>query len=138
MNDITVAQTVLFSDLVARPVVVAFDQPDASSDGGAILLPAAERAVGVIGAMAAVMDDTRTTRRVRHSVHDLLAQRIYGLACGHADANDADALADDPIHKLLLDRDPIHGTRLASQPTLSRFENAVSPRMLLRLVRALE
>lgn len=137
MNDITVAQTVLFPDLVARPVVVAFDQPDASSDGGAILLPAAERAVGVIDALAAVLVDQRVPSRVRHSVHDLLAQRIYGLACGHADANDADALADDPIHKLLLDRDPIHGTRLASQPTLSRFENAVSPRTLFRLGEAL-
>jgi hypothetical protein len=55
----------------------------------------------------------------------LVAQRIFGIACGHADANDADHLADDPIHKLLLGRDPIDGTSLGSQPTISRFENQV-------------
>jgi hypothetical protein len=54
-------------------------------------------------------------------------QRIFGLICGDADGNDAACLADDPMHKPLLDRDPITGPALASQATLSRFENAVSP-----------
>ena len=54
-----------------------------------------------------------------------MRQRVFGLACGYADCNDAARLADDAIHKLLLDRDPIAGRALASQPTLSRFENAV-------------
>lgn len=137
MNDITVTQTVLFPDLVAKPLVATFDHADASSDGGAILLKAADRRLGLIDALAGVLADGRDATRVRHSVRDLLAQRIFGLACGHADANDADALADDPVHKLLLDRDPVDGPRLASQPTLSRFENAVSPRTLYRLGEAL-
>ena len=51
-------------------------------------------------------------------------QRIFGIACGHPDCNDAEHLAADPIHKLLLGRDPVAGESLASQPTLSRFENA--------------
>jgi hypothetical protein len=55
----------------------------------------------------------------------VVRQRVFGLACGYADCNDAARLADDAIHKLLLDRDPIAGRALASQPTLSRFENAV-------------
>mgnify|MGYP003409675820 FL=1 len=67
----------------------------------------------------------------------MLAQRIVGMACGYPDANDADGLADDPIQKLLLDRDPISGGRLASQPTVSRFENAVTPRALYALGEAL-
>jgi hypothetical protein len=67
----------------------------------------------------------------------LIAQRVYGLACGYPDANDAARLSDDPIHKLLLDRDPIRGARLASQPTLSRFENAPSRGELLLLSEAL-
>lgn len=137
MNEPTVTQSVLFPDLVAKSLVATFDQPDASSDGGAILLKAADRRLGLIDALAGVLSDGRDAARVRHSVRDLLAQRIFGLACGHADANDADALADDPVHKLLLDRDPIDGPRLASQPTLSRFENAVSPRTLFRLGEAL-
>jgi hypothetical protein len=74
---------------------------------------------------------------VRHALEDLLAQRIFGLACGHPDANDADQLADDPIHKLLLGRDPIVGDPLASQPTISRFENQVGVRELYALGREL-
>jgi hypothetical protein len=62
---------------------------------------------------------------VRHQALELVRQRVFGLACGYADCNDAARLADDAIHKLLLDRDPIAGRALASQPTLSRFENAV-------------
>ena len=64
---------------------------------------------------------------------ELVRQRVFGLACGYADCNDAARLADDPIHKLLLDRDPLAGPALASQPTLSRFENAVGRRELLDL-----
>jgi len=133
----TVAQSVLFPDLCDRPLQMAFDQPHSSSDGGAVLLKAADRRLGLLDGLVACLADQRAPTRVRHSLRDLLAQRIYGLACGHADANDADALAEDPIHKLLLDRDPIGGQRLASQPTISRFENGVAPRRLYRLGEAL-
>jgi hypothetical protein len=133
----TVAQSVLFPDLVDRPLVAAFTEPHSSSDGGAVLLKAADRRLGLLDRLAGALTDRRDPARVRHSLRDLLAQRVYGIACGHADANDADALADDPIHKLLLDRDPIDGPRLASQPTLSRFEHAASPRALYRLGEAL-
>lgn len=61
---------------------------------------------------------------------DVLAPRTFGIACGHPDANDADGLAEDPIQKLLLGRDAITGGRLASRPTVSRIENAVTPRAL--------
>ena len=54
-----------------------------------------------------------------------MRQRVYGIACGYADCNDSARLAEDPVHKLLLERDPLAGPALASQPTLSRFENAV-------------
>lgn len=133
----TVAQPVLFADLCDRPLQVAFDQPHASSDGGAVLLKAADRQLGLLDRLAATLTDRRSPARIRHSVRDLLAQRVYGIACGHADANDADTLADDPMHKLLLDRDPIAGDRLASQPTISRFEAAASPRTLYKLGEAL-
>jgi hypothetical protein len=121
----TIPQTVLFPDLFDRPLVATFDQPHASSDGGAILLKAAERRYGLIDGFARRLVDDRQPAKVRHTLRDLLAQRIFGIACGHADANDADRLADDPIHKLLLGRDPVAGDPLASQPTISRFENRV-------------
>ena len=125
MRDQTIPQTVLFPDLFNKPLVATFDQPHASSDGGAILLKAAEARYGLIDGFARCLVDDRQPGKVRHALEDLLAQRIFGLACGHPDANDADRLADDPIHKLLLGRDPIGGDPLASQPTISRFENQV-------------
>lgn len=137
MNDATIPQSVLFPDLADRALVVKFDQPHASSDGGAVLLKAVDRHLGVIDALAGSLTDPRDPAKVTHTLRDLLAQRIFGLACGHTDGNDSDALADDPIHKVLLDRDPIDGPRLASQPTLSRFEHAATPRSLYRMSDAL-
>ncbi len=137
MNEPTIAQTVLFADLVDRPLLATFDQPHASSDGGAILLKAADRRLGLLAALTATVPDARASVRVTHGVGDLLAQRVFAIACGHPDGNDADRLADDPIHKLLLGRDPIDGGRLASQPTISRFEHTAAPRMLLQMSAAL-
>ena len=130
MRNETIPQTVLFPDLFQTPVIATFDQPHASSDGGAILLKAAEARYGLIDGFARCLVDDRQPGKVRHTLEDLLAQRIYGIACGHPDANDADRLADDPIHKLLLGRDPLNGDPLASQPTISRFENQVGARAL--------
>jgi Transposase DDE domain group 1 len=129
----TIPQTVLFPDLFDRPLVATFDQADASSDGGAILLKAADARLGLTAALADCLIDGRASGRIDHTLHELLAQRIFGIACGYPDANDADRLADDPIQKLLLDRDPIDGAALASQPTISRFENAVGPTALYEL-----
>jgi hypothetical protein len=87
----------------------------------------------LIDGFARCLVDDRQPGKVRHALEDLLAQRIFGLACGHPDANDADRLADDPIHKLLLGRDPIDGDPLASQPTISRFENQVGVQELYEM-----
>ena len=137
MRNETIPQTVLFPDLFNKPLVATFDQPHASSDGGAILLKAAEARYGLIDGFARCLVEDRQAGKVRHTLEDLLAQRIYGLACGHPDANDADRLADDPIHKLLLGRDPIDGDSLASQPTISRFENQVGGQALYAMGREL-
>ena len=136
-NDDTIPQTVLFPELFDKPLVAMFDQPHASSDGGAVLLKAAERRYGLIDGFARCLIDVRAPGKVRHTLEDLLAQRIFGLACGYPDANDADRLADDPIHKLLLGRDPIEGAPLASQPTMSRFENDHGAQALYQMGRDL-
>ena len=137
MNEHTITQRVLFPGIFARPVVAKFDQPESSSDGGAILLKAADRRYELIACLASCLQDERQPGKIDHSLEELLAQRVFSIACGYPDANDAARLAADPIHKLLLDRDPITGTDLASQPTLSRFENAVGPKELYRLSEAL-
>jgi len=137
LNETTVPQTVLFTGLFDRPLVATFDQANASSDGGALLLKAADARLGLIGALTDCVTDDRRSSRVAHSLRELIAQRVFGLACGYPDANDAGRLADDPIHKLLLDRDPIDGLALASQPTISRFENGVTRTELYEMGHAL-
>jgi hypothetical protein len=137
LNDPTVPHTVLFPDVFDQPLVATFDHAHASSDGGAIVFKAADQRLGLLAALATTIPDARASARVTHGVSDLLAQRVFAIACGHPDGNDADRLADDPIHKLLLGRDPIDGARLASQPTISRFERTAAPRMLLAMGHAL-
>ena len=141
MTPHTIPQTVLFPDLFAKPLVATFDQEHdqehASSDGGAVLLKAAERVYGVVKAFARCLADQRAPGKIRHTLADLIGQRIFGIACGHADGNDADHLADDPINKLLLGRVPVSGAPLASQPTISRFENGASRAALYRMGREL-
>jgi len=128
-------QRVLFPDLFSKPVQAVFDEPNGTSDGGALLVKAADRKLALTEALAGCLLDPRRPDRVRHSVHDLLRQRIYGLALGYEDANDVARIGSDPMHRLLLDRDPLSGDPLASQPTLSRFETSVDRRTAFRLSR---
>jgi hypothetical protein len=134
LTDFTATQSVLFWELEKRPVALSFDQTHGSSDGGAILLSAANQRynqqAGLIEKMSACLPDTRQCGKVDHQLAELMRQRVYGLACGYEDANDAARIGHDPMHKLLAGRDPIKGLDLASQPTLSRFENSVTPRSL--------
>jgi Transposase DDE domain group 1 len=113
-----------------KPVIAAFDMPDVSSDGGLVLLRGIDTQLGVTRRLAECLDDPRQLGKVRHQGLELIRQRVFGLACGYADCNDAARVADDVIHKLVVGRDPIAGPPLASQPTLSRFENAVGWREL--------
>jgi Transposase DDE domain group 1 len=74
--------------------------------GGPSYVKAADRHLGLLAALTATVPDARAPARVTHGVGDLMAQRVFAIACGHPDGNDGDRLADDPIHKLLLGRDP--------------------------------
>jgi len=120
-----IAQVTFGFESKAKPVVALFDMPHASSDGGAVLLKSLDTQLQLTKRLAACLIDGRQPGKVQHDTLELLRQRVFGIACGYADCNDAARLADDAIHKLLVDRDPIAGSALASQPTLSRFENAV-------------
>ena len=133
MRDDSTRQGVLFSDLLGRPVLAKFDQLHASSDGGALLLHACDRRLGLTEALIGGIDDRRQTGKVRHAIGALVRQRLYAIACGYPDGNDASRLAADPIQKLLCGRDPNRGEDLASQPTLSRFENAFDRADLYRM-----
>jgi hypothetical protein len=137
MSDDSTTQCLLFPGIFHKPVVGQFDQREGSSDGGALLLKAADRRYGLLSELTACLQDKRQAGKVDHSLRELLAQRVFSIACGYPDANDSAHLSSDPIHKLLLDRDPVEGQNLASQPTLSRFENGIGVKELYRLGEAL-
>jgi hypothetical protein len=127
----------MFPELLGKPVVVCFDDERGSSDGGAVLLKAADGRLGLTESLASSMRDSRDPNRISHEICELVSQRVFAIACGYPDGNDAARLAEDPIHKLLVGRDPVDGAALASQPTLSRFENAVSRGELYKMGEAL-
>jgi hypothetical protein len=132
-----ITHCLLFPEQFSKPLQVKFDEPLSSSDGGAVLLRAADEKLELTSSLAACLVDRRQVAKVQHTIEDLLRQRIYGLACGYADGNDAARLAADPIFKILLGRDPVTGAELPSQPTLSRFENRIGRKENYRLAQQL-
>jgi len=137
VRDDSTQQSVLFPELFGKQLVAQFDQPHGSSDGGAVLLKACDDRLRLSERFARCVRDDRQPGKIEHTLHDLIRQRVFGIASGYADCNDAARLAGDPIQKLLLGRDPVQGEALASQPTLSRFENAIGPKSLYRMGEAL-
>ncbi len=107
-----------------------------TSDAGALLLREVEEQIGLIQAMVEVIPDARDARYVKHTLTELLIQRVAQIACGYEDANDCNDLRNDPVFKMLAGRFPELDEALASQPTMSRFENSISRTTLYRLARA--
>jgi hypothetical protein len=102
-----------------RVIEADFSGGDLSSDGGLLLLRQVDRHLGLSRAAAAAIPDPRDPERIWHSLHDLLAQRLYGLCCGYEDLNDHKTLRDDVLMQTAVGRDEA----LASAPTFSRLEN---------------
>lgn len=106
---------------------------DISSDGGLLFLKEVENQIGLIDNLNNCIHDERDQRYVRHKLKQLLLQRIYQIASGYEDANDCNDLRGDAIFKLCSDQLPDSDPDLASQPTMSRFENMVSRSDLYRM-----
>ncbi len=120
-----------------KKITAAFDGGRITSDGGVMLLAAAERRLKLAEKLAAAIRDPRDPARVRHSLIDILRARIFAIACGYEDANDLDRLRHDPAFKLACGRLPDSGQDLCSQPTCSRLENLPDLRTVIRLGRVL-
>jgi hypothetical protein len=131
-------QGVLFEDLLSRPAYAFFDEPSQTSDGGLLLLAALDRGLRLTERLAGHFPDERQAGKVVHSRLDLFRQRVFSLAAGYADCNDAERVAVDPVLKEVCDRDAVDDPDLGSQPTLSRFENAVDAKALIAMARDLE
>ena len=126
-----------FPAICRKKVTAAFDGGRLTSDGGVLLLAQAERRMGIAAALAGCIADRRDQSRVIHDVDDILRARMLAIACGYEDADDLDMLRHDPGFKLALGKLPAGAVGLASQPTMSRWENAPTTRELVRLTGAL-
>jgi hypothetical protein len=123
--------------LCKKKITAAFDGGQISSDGGVLLLAGADRRLGLIETLAGLIRDDRNAALVTHPMADILRERVFAIACGYPDANDLDDLRTDPAFKIACGRLPDSGADLASQPTLSRLENAPDLRTLIRMSRGL-
>ena len=132
--------TLLPFDLPAvqrKKVTADFAGGSISSDGGLVLLRAAERRLGLAEALAGFIREWRDPERVVHTLPAMLRFRMFAIACGYEDADDCDALRGDPLFKLAVGRAPESGRDLCSQPTMSRLENAPSRSEVARMTAAL-
>jgi hypothetical protein len=132
MSDST-RQSVLFGEGFDRPVTAGFDAQAVTSDGGAILLRAMDRRLHLSERLAACVQDERDPAKVEHGVADLIRQRVYSIALGYPEVNAVERLGADPALALAVRGECASGRALASQPTLSRWENAPTARELLAM-----
>ena len=128
--------TYTFATSTALALEATFDGGRLTSDGGLPWLAEAEEELGICAALAACVPEWRRGP-VQHTIAALVRQRVFGIACGYEDQNDADTLRADPLLKLVCGRRPESDADLASQPTISRLENAVDRRACVRLAHAL-
>src|SRR4030095_10729876 len=114
-----------FETQTALALEAAFDGGRITSDGGLVWLAQADSELGLCEQVAEDGTGGRNSRG-RHSLEALVKQRVFQIACGYEDQNDSNALREDPLLKLLCGSMPQSGADLASQPTISRLENAPS------------
>ena len=111
----------------------SFDGGSLSSDGGVLLLRELEKKLDFAGTLSSCLCDRRDETRTRHAYADMIRARLFAICCGYEDCNDLDELRHDPALKIACERLPDSDCGLASQPTLSRLENALSWRILARI-----
>jgi len=121
-----------FDFLPAKPIVVAPVEESLTSDAGLLPIRQFDEQLGLTAQFIAALRDGRSTGQVTHTLAEMARSRIYGILADYEDQNDHDTLRSDPVFKLLAGRQP-DDPDLASQPTLSRFENGVSVASLFRL-----
>jgi hypothetical protein len=126
----------VFATPCALALEAAFDGGRLTSDGGLPWVAQADQALGLAAALAGCIPEWRRAH-IRHSREVLVRQRLFQIACGYEDQNDAATLRHDPLLKLACGRLPESGAALASQPTLSRLENAVDRHACRRLAHVL-
>ena len=109
-----------------KNIELSFSGDRISSDGGLLLLRELDNQLNLLSSVSNCIIDQRVKRYIDHSVKELLAQRVFQIAARYEDCNDCDDLCEDMILKMCAGRLPQSGNDVASQPTMSRLENAVT------------
>ncbi len=120
-----------------KPLHIAFDGGQLTSDAGVLLLAEIDRRLGISERLARCIEDPRDPRRVEHGFAEMIRFRALAIAAGYPDANDCDTLRLDPAFKMAVGRLPESGADLCSQPTISRLENLPGPTALKRMMAAM-
>jgi len=120
----------------ALALEAAFDGGRITSDGGLVWLAKIDEQLGLCEAISEHVPEWRN-RKGRHSLLSLIRQRILQIACGYYDQNDSDTLREDPLLKMVCGSLPESGANLASQPTISRLENAATRRCCHQIAKVL-
>ena len=121
-----------FASISGKKVTADFTGGDVTSDVGVMVMREVADKIGIIEQFAQAIHDERHQSYVKHELIALLTQRIFQIICGYEDANDANDLRVDPGFKASCNRLP-SGDDLASQPTMTRFENSISNKDLYRI-----
>src|SRR5215207_5309680 len=125
-----------FETQTALVLEAAFDGGRITSDGGLVWLSKMDSEMGLCEAISEHVPEWRR-RKGRHSLASLVKQRVFQIACGYDDQNDSDTLREDPLLKVVCGALPESGQDLASQPTISRMENAPTIRSCYRIAQVL-
>ena len=135
MNSTTLDLT--FPAVGGREVVSRNDGGEITSDAGLLLVGLADKKLGLTRAIADAIDDHRDQSRVDHAIVEMARERIYAICQDYEDANDLDMLRHDPALKVACERLPKSGEALASQPTISRFENMPGAKEMARMAESM-
>lgn len=127
------AEQFSFDFLPRRPILVQQCTQQITSDAGLLPLRQFDQRWNYTTRMAQCLHDPNPPGAREHSLVSMLRQRVYGILAGYEDCNDHDTLRNDPVFKLVAGRLP-EDEALASQPTLSRFENLATPAALQKLI----
>ena len=121
------------SSVGSKSLTAAQDAGNLSSNGGLIVLREAARRLGLAAVIADPLPDTRNPLLVIHSYRAMVTARVMAIAAGYEDADDLDALRQDPALLVACERAPESGHDIPSQPTISRLENLADARTLYRI-----
>jgi len=122
-----------FESLFNKEVVADFEGGHITSDGGSLLLRELDKRYRITEAITSCLKDYRLPERITHELRTIVSQRVMSIAMGYEDTNDAAKLRSDPAVKIAAEKLPLSDPELASQPTLSRFENAPTAKQMRRL-----